>query len=111
MRCHCACSPSKTRATDETRAAGHAFEASVYPRGRELEVYDRGRGNSMRQSSEPDGRLSRRRFLVRAATAGGAAVTLAALGAPIASAAPQQAPASAQGAPTELTLGLVSEWD
>jgi raffinose/stachyose/melibiose transport system substrate-binding protein len=55
--------------------------------------------------------LSRRRFLISAATAGGAAVTLAALGAPIAAAAPHQAPVFAQGATTELTLGLVSEWD
>jgi len=65
----------------------------------------------MSASDESVARLSRRRFLISAATASGAAVTLAALGAPIASAAPRQAPVFAQGVPTELTLGLVSEWD
>ncbi len=53
--------------------------------------------------------LSRRKFLTAAVTVGGA-VTLAALEAPVAAAAPLQAPAFAQRV-TELTLGLVSEWD
>ena len=57
-----------------------------------------------------DSALSRRRFLAVAAAVGGA-VTLGALEAPIAVAAPLQAPTFAQGASTELTLGLVSEWD
>jgi raffinose/stachyose/melibiose transport system substrate-binding protein len=54
--------------------------------------------------------MNRRHFLATAAAAGGA-VTLAGLEVPAALAAPLQAPTFAQSGPTELTLGLVSEWD
>src|SRR5438128_9744350 len=54
--------------------------------------------------------LSRRQFLAAAAAIGGT-VTLAAVEAPVAAAGALQAPTFAQGATTELTLGLVSEWD